>query len=222
MDSAPRWRRFAARAAAGSTSRSPSSSRRSSWRSSRSHRAVDAAAVNTLKFESDGIFGDNTDGVGLVRDLEGNLGFAIAGKRVLLMGAGGAAQGVMGPLLAARPAALLVGNRTVDKARGLVERFRARAGAAELRGEQLRRARRQPVRSGHQRDLGEPERHRPGVAARSLRGRLRRLRHDVRQGPHAVSGAGAAARARPGWPTASACWWSKPPNPSSCGAACGR
>ena len=100
--------RSAAPAAAGSTSRSRSSSRRSSWRSGAAQRALDAEAVNTLKFESDGIFGDNTDGVGLVRDLEANLGFAIAGKRVLLMGAGGAAQGVMGPLLAARPAALLV------------------------------------------------------------------------------------------------------------------
>ena len=99
-----------------------------------SDRARDAAAVNTLKFTADGIFGDNTDGVGLVRDLEGNLGVAIAGRRVLLMGAGGAAQGVAGPLLAACPAALVVGNRTVDKARALVERFRARAGRADVRG----------------------------------------------------------------------------------------
>ena len=99
----------------------------------RSHRALDAAAVNTLKFDSDGIFGDNTDGIGLVRDLEGNLGFVIGSKRVLLMGAGGAAQGVMGLLLAAGPAALVVGNRTVDRARALVERFRARAGATDIR-----------------------------------------------------------------------------------------
>lgn len=98
-----------------------------------SARALDAAAVNTLKFEAEGIYGDNTDGVGLVRDLERNLEIAIAGKRVLLMGAGGAGQGVMGPLLSARPAALVVGNRTVDKAAVLVERFRARAMGAELR-----------------------------------------------------------------------------------------
>jgi shikimate dehydrogenase len=99
----------------------------------RSHRALDAAAVNTLKFDSDGIFGDNTDGIGLVRDLEDNLGLIIGSKRVLLMGAGGAAQGVMGLLLAAGPAALVVGNRTVEKARALVERFRARAGATDIR-----------------------------------------------------------------------------------------
>jgi shikimate dehydrogenase len=99
----------------------------------RSPRALAAAAVNTLKFEDADIFGDNTDGVGLVRDLEGNLGFRIAGKRVLLMGAGGAAQGVMGPLLAAGPTALLVANRTVDKAHWLVQRFHAQAGGVELR-----------------------------------------------------------------------------------------
>jgi len=99
----------------------------------RSARALDAEAVNTLRFDSDGIVGDNTDGVGLVRDLEGNLGIGIAGKRVLLMGAGGAAQGVMGPLLDAGPAALLIGNRTENKAQTLVARFVARAEGAELR-----------------------------------------------------------------------------------------
>jgi shikimate dehydrogenase len=98
-----------------------------------SERALDAAAVNTLKFEAGGIFGDNTDGAGLVRDLERNLGIAIAGKRVLLMGAGGAGQGVMGPLLVARPSALVVGNRTLDKAAALAERFRSRAAGTELR-----------------------------------------------------------------------------------------
>jgi shikimate dehydrogenase len=68
-----------------------------------------------------------------VRDLETNLGLAIAGKRLLLMGAGGAAQGVMGPLLAARPAALVVGNRTLDKAQRLVARFRARLPNGDVR-----------------------------------------------------------------------------------------
>jgi shikimate dehydrogenase len=88
-----------------------------------SEPALDAEAVNVLKFVEDRIEGYNTDGVGLVRDLQSNLGFAIAGRRVLLMGAGGAAQGAMGPLLAAAPAALAIGNRTADKAQRLAERF---------------------------------------------------------------------------------------------------
>ena len=61
----------------------------------RSPRAEDAAAVNTLKFESAGILGDNTDGAGLVRDLSTNLEFRLRGARVLLLGAGGAARGVL-------------------------------------------------------------------------------------------------------------------------------
>jgi shikimate dehydrogenase len=89
----------------------------------RSARAADAEAVNVLSFEKDSIEGDNTDGVGLVRDIEGNLGLPIAGKRVLLLGAGGAAQGALGPLLATRPAILAVGNRTTEKAQRLVARF---------------------------------------------------------------------------------------------------
>jgi shikimate dehydrogenase len=91
----------------------------------RSQPAVDAEAVNVLSFADDGITGDNTDGIGLVRDIEANLGFPIAGKRVLLMGAGGAARGTVGPLLAARPATLAVANRTPDKAQQLVRRFGA-------------------------------------------------------------------------------------------------
>jgi shikimate dehydrogenase len=91
----------------------------------RTTRAADAGAVNVLKFEGATIFGDNTDGVGLLRDIKGNLRFGIDGRDVLLMGAGGAAQGVLGPLLEARPARLVVANRTVDRAERLVERFRA-------------------------------------------------------------------------------------------------
>jgi shikimate dehydrogenase len=92
-----------------------------------SEPALDAEAVNVLKFADERIEGYNTDGVGLVRDLESNLAFPIAGQRVLLMGAGGAAQGAIGPLLAAAPAALAIGNRTADKAQRLAERF-ARSG----------------------------------------------------------------------------------------------
>ena len=94
----------------------------------RTARAQDAEAVNTLKFEADAILGDNTDGVGLMRDIETNLGFPVAGRRILLMGAGGAAQGVAGPLLAGRPAQFVIANRTVDRAQQLAQRMAARAG----------------------------------------------------------------------------------------------
>jgi len=102
----------------------------------RSQRALDAQAVNTLRFEADNVFGDNTDGVGLLRDLEVNLAFGLAGRRILLMGAGGAAQGTLGPLLAARPALLTIANRSADKAQRLAERFAAavRDAATQLRG----------------------------------------------------------------------------------------
>jgi shikimate dehydrogenase len=102
-------------------------------------RARAVGVVNTLVFESGEVRGDNTDGVGLVRDITVNLGRTVAGKRVLLMGAGGAAQGVLAPLLAARPARLVVANRTADKARALAQRYAATAGGsyADLRGEQF-------------------------------------------------------------------------------------
>jgi shikimate dehydrogenase len=86
-------------------------------------RARVAAAVNTLVFEGERVSGDNTDGVGLLADLTRNLGRSLAGKRVLLMGAGGAAQGVLGPLLAAKPARLVIANRTAGRARSLAQRF---------------------------------------------------------------------------------------------------
>lgn len=92
-------------------------------------RARDAGAVNTLQFEADKIVGDNTDGTGLVNDIAHNLGFAIRGKRVLLMGAGGAARGAMLPLLEQAPAQLTLANRTVDKAEALIAHFRRKAAA---------------------------------------------------------------------------------------------
>jgi shikimate dehydrogenase len=102
-------------------------------------RARVAGAVNTLAFEGGLARGDNTDGVGLLRDLTANLGRTIAGARVLLLGAGGAAQGVLAPLAAARPARLVVANRTAGKARALAQRFGASAGGdlREFRGEQF-------------------------------------------------------------------------------------
>jgi shikimate dehydrogenase len=84
-----------------------------------SPRAALAGAANTLRREAEGWWADNTDGVGLVRDIELGAGVPLAGLRVLLLGAGGAAAGVLGPLLAARPAAVAVVNRTAHKARAL-------------------------------------------------------------------------------------------------------
>ncbi|MFP4077333.1 MAG: shikimate dehydrogenase [Halochromatium sp.] len=85
-----------------------------------SARAHAAGAVNTLIVRDGGLLrGDNTDGIGLLRDLTDNHGLALAGKRVLLLGAGGAARGVVQPLLEARPAELLIANRTASKAEAL-------------------------------------------------------------------------------------------------------
>lgn len=80
-----------------------------------SPRAKLAGAVNTLKFE-DGMFGDNTDGIGLVRDIEHNLDTSIAGKRVLVLGAGGAARGILGALAECQPEVLAIANRDRGKA----------------------------------------------------------------------------------------------------------
>ncbi len=90
----------------------------------RSERAELAGAVNTLRFnnEEEGWFGDNTDGAGLVRDIERNAGLPLHGRRVLLLGAGGASAGVLGSLIAARPAQIVLANRTVEKADAIVQR----------------------------------------------------------------------------------------------------
>jgi shikimate dehydrogenase len=87
-------------------------------------RAQAAQAVNTLKFDGTEIIGDNTDGAGLVADIERNLDFTLQGKRVLLMGAGGAAYGVALPLLNAG-AIITVANRTEDRAHKLAAVFTA-------------------------------------------------------------------------------------------------
>jgi shikimate dehydrogenase len=81
-----------------------------------SERAQTARAVNTLKFDGDKIIGDNTDGVGLVNDLKSNHYFGLSGKRILLVGAGGAAWGVLLPLLMETPLELVISNRTIAKA----------------------------------------------------------------------------------------------------------
>lgn len=97
-------------------------------------RARAAGAVNTLRFDGDTILGDNTDGAGLVADIVRNAGVAIAGKRVLLLGAGGAARGVVLPLLEQGPQEIFIANRTVATAEALVAQFAdAASHAAPLR-----------------------------------------------------------------------------------------
>lgn len=97
-----------------------------------SERARLAQAANTLRFDDEGWFADNTDGIGLVRDIEHNAGVPLAGRRVLLIGAGGAAAGALGPLLAARPAELVVANRSPDRAYVLVDAHAAATGETRL------------------------------------------------------------------------------------------
>lgn len=89
----------------------------------RSARAERSGAVNTLLAGKDGrVYGDNTDGIGLVRDL-GNAGVELRGRRLLVLGAGGAARGALGPLLAAAPTDLVIANRTPEKAEQLARLF---------------------------------------------------------------------------------------------------
>jgi shikimate dehydrogenase len=89
-------------------------------------RAELAQAANTLRFDFDGGWlADNTDGIGLVRDITLNAGVPLAGQRVLLLGAGGASAGVLGPIIEAGPREVVLANRTLDKAQALVERHTA-------------------------------------------------------------------------------------------------
>lgn len=97
-----------------------------------SERAKRAGAINTLAARRDGtLFGDNTDGAGLVQDLTHNLNWAVEGRRILLLGAGGAARGVLAPLLALRPEIIVIANRTAERAEALAAAF---AGLGSLRG----------------------------------------------------------------------------------------
>ncbi len=91
-------------------------------------RAQRAGAVNTLALTPEGLLGDNTDGAGLLRDLQHNLGLDLAGARILVVGAGGAARGALGPLLDSGPRELVIANRHAEKARALAADF-STAGA---------------------------------------------------------------------------------------------
>jgi shikimate dehydrogenase len=89
-------------------------------------RARSAGAVNTLWQEDGKLHGDNTDGVGLVTDLRNNLNWPLRDQHILILGAGGAVRGVLGPLLAEQPAQIRIANRTEEKARDLALMFAGR------------------------------------------------------------------------------------------------
>jgi shikimate dehydrogenase len=104
----------------------------------RGQAADRAGAVNTLSFLTGGaIRGDNTDGIGFMRDLTVNQAQEIAGKRILILGAGGATRGILAPLLDAMPAEIVLANRTLERAEALVERFDATADLSACRFEDL-------------------------------------------------------------------------------------
>lgn len=102
-----------------------------------SDRAQAAGAVNTLVFNDEAIFGDNTDGVGLVRDLKNNLGLRLTGSKILVLGAGGATRGIIGPLLNEDPKTLLVANRTLPRAEQLLAEHRGHRALAACRFEDV-------------------------------------------------------------------------------------
>ena len=149
-----------------------------------SERARAAGAVNALKFENGRAYGENFDGVGLVRDIETNLESPIAGRRVLLLGAGGAARGAAPAILARRPAQLTIANRDLGKARTLVETF-APLGPIEAVG-YAELASRRPydlvLNSTSASWRGEA----PPAPCLLLRQRRARLRTRLRQGADAV------------------------------------
>jgi shikimate dehydrogenase len=107
-------------------------------------RAQRAGAVNTLALRSDGsILGDNTDGIGMIHDMH-NLGWEIAGKQLLVLGAGGAVRGILQPLLEEQPARVFIANRTQEKAEQLARAFQDLGDIQTLTYEQL---------AGHQFDV---------------------------------------------------------------------
>lgn len=90
----------------------------------KSSRSEAAGAANTFRFNANGsIDADNTDGVGFIRDITQNIGAALNGKRVLICGAGGAVRGILGPLANERPEAIIIANRSVEKAAALAQQF---------------------------------------------------------------------------------------------------
>src|SRR3990167_611716 len=86
-------------------------------------RAMIAQSVNTFIFQGDTIVGDNTDGVGLLWDIKNNIGYTLTGKKILILGAGGAVRGILHPLLMEKPAEIIIANRTIENPQKLCEEF---------------------------------------------------------------------------------------------------
>ena len=103
-----------------------------------SERASNAGAINTLVFRDGEIFGDNTDGVGLLRDLELNLGLQLKATNILILGAGGATRGIVSPLLDANPASVMIANRTISKAKALAEHYSSEGPVSACRFQDVR------------------------------------------------------------------------------------
>lgn len=103
-----------------------------------SERASTAGAVNTLVFRDQDIVGDNTDGIGLMRDLLVNLRLDLTDANILILGAGGATRGIVAPLLDAGPKSITIANRTLSKARLLAEHFSTMGDVKALRFNEVR------------------------------------------------------------------------------------
>ncbi len=127
---APTLRAFAASGASGCNVTMPFKFEAAGLAARTTARATLAGACNTLRFDADGWLGDNTDGAGLVRDIERNAGVALRGARVLLIGAGGGAAGALGSLLASGAREVIVANRSVERVQALVARHRLGAAAS--------------------------------------------------------------------------------------------
>ncbi len=104
-----------------------------------SERASNAGAVNTLVFRDGEIFGDNTDGVGFLRDLQSNLGLELEDANILILGAGGATRGIIAPLLDVKPKSLLIANRTISRAKSLAEHFSTQGPVTACRFDDVRK-----------------------------------------------------------------------------------
>ena len=100
---------------------------------SMSERAATAGAVNTLSFRDGQIFGENTDGIGLLRDLAVNLGVPLEGANILVLGAGGATRGILGPMLEMQPEIIRIANRTLGRAQALAEHFSSMGNVSACR-----------------------------------------------------------------------------------------